>query len=94
VTKVESHARRLDAYKAVRRRHAAGMPLLTISRELGLSPGPVRRYASAPSFPESAAPVPGARAIGSVPGARAATAPCPAAWGPGRCSRRGCSEAQ
>ncbi|MFE8597102.1 transposase [Archangium violaceum] len=55
----ESRARRLAVYQTVRRRHLAGEPLLRISHTLRLARGTVRKYASAPNFPERAAKVPG-----------------------------------
>lgn len=54
----ESRARRVAVYQAMRRRHLAGEPLLRISHTLRLARGTVRKYASAPSFPERAARVP------------------------------------
>jgi hypothetical protein len=38
----ESRVRRLALYEEIRRRHAAGEPLLTISRRMGLARGTVR----------------------------------------------------
>jgi transposase len=58
----ESRGRKQALYEEVRRRHAAGEPLLTISRRMRLARGTVRRYAQAESFPERAAQVP-ARSI-------------------------------
>lgn len=54
----ESRGRKQALYEEVRRRHAAGEPLLTISRRMRLARGTVRRYAQAESFPERAAQVP------------------------------------
>ena len=54
----ESRGRKKAPYEAVRRRHAAGEPLLTISHRMGLARGTVRRYAQAESFPERAVRVP------------------------------------
>jgi hypothetical protein len=51
----QSRARRLALYEEVRRRVRAGEKLLAISWVMGLARGTVRRYASAPSFPERAA---------------------------------------
>ena len=55
----DSRTRRLAVYEAVRRRHLAGKLLLRISRTLRLARGTVRKYASAQTFPERAARVPG-----------------------------------
>jgi len=52
----DSRVRRLALYEEIRRRHAAGEPLLTISRRMGLARGTVRCYALAESFPERALP--------------------------------------
>ena len=41
-------------YAEVRRRIAAGEPLLTISCRMGLARGTVRKFADAESFPERA----------------------------------------
>ncbi|WP_376100804.1 transposase (plasmid) [Roseomonas sp. CCTCC AB2023176] len=46
-------------YDEVRRRHAAGEPLLALSRRMGLARGTVRKYAGAESFPERAVRAPG-----------------------------------
>jgi transposase len=54
----ESRVRRLALYEEIRRRHATGEPLLTISRRMGLARGTVRYYALAESFPERALPRP------------------------------------
>ena len=56
---VEERARRQALYDEVRRRHAAGEPLLTLSRRMGLARGTVRKYAQAGSFPERAVRAPG-----------------------------------
>ena len=50
----ESRARWKALYDEVRRRIAAGEPLLTISRRMGLARGTVRKFADAESFPERA----------------------------------------
>src|SRR6218665_1478434 len=50
----DSRSRRLAVYQAVRERHLAGEPLLKISRTLRLARATVRKYASAPGFPERA----------------------------------------
>src|SRR5919202_631539 len=55
----DSRARWKALYDEVRRRHAAGQPLLTISRRMGLARGTVRKFAQAESFPERAARAPG-----------------------------------
>jgi transposase len=55
----DSRARRLALYDEIRRRHAAGEPLLAISRRMELARSTVRRYAKAGSFPERAARRPG-----------------------------------
>jgi transposase len=55
----ESRARWKALYDEVRRRIAAGEPLLTISRRMGLARGTVRKFADAESFPERAVQPPG-----------------------------------
>jgi transposase len=55
----DSRARWRALYDEVRRRHAAGEPLLTISRRMELARGTVRKLAQAESFPERAARAPG-----------------------------------
>lgn len=55
----ESRARWKALYDEVRRRIAAGEPLLTISRRMGLARGTVRKFADAESFPERAVRSPG-----------------------------------
>jgi hypothetical protein len=58
VVGAESRVRRLALYEEIRRRHATGEPLLTISRRMNLARGTVRCYALAESFPERALPRP------------------------------------
>jgi hypothetical protein len=55
----DSRARREALYHEVRRRVAAGEPLLAIGRRMGLARGTVRKFAGAGSFPERAARAPG-----------------------------------
>jgi len=55
----DSRARWNALYDEVRRRHAAGEPLLTLSRRMGLARGTVRKFAQAESFPERALRAPG-----------------------------------
>ena len=55
----ESRARWQAHYDEVRHRIAAGEPLLTISRRMGLARGTVRKFAEAKSFPELAIRPPG-----------------------------------
>ena len=55
----DSRARWKALYDEVRRRHAAGEPLLTLSRRMGLARGTVRKFAQAESFPERAVRAPG-----------------------------------
>jgi transposase len=55
----DSRARRRALYDEVRRRHAAGEPLLAISRRMGLARGTVRKFAQAERFPERAVRAPG-----------------------------------
>jgi hypothetical protein len=55
----EERNRRMALYEEVRRRHAAGEPLLALSRRMGLARGTVRKYAGAESFPERAVRAPG-----------------------------------
>ena len=52
-------SRRMALYDEVRHRHAAGEPLLALSRRMGLARGTVRKYAGAESFPERAVRAPG-----------------------------------
>jgi transposase len=49
-----SAARRRAVYDEVRRRHAAGEPIMRISRTLGIGHGTVRKYAHATEFPDRA----------------------------------------
>ncbi|MBV1797545.1 ISL3 family transposase [Siccirubricoccus sp. G192] len=55
----DSRARWKALYDEVRRRIAAGEPLLTISRRMRLARGTVRKFADAESFPERAVRPPG-----------------------------------
>ena len=55
----DSRARRKTLYEEVRRRHAAGEPLLSIGRGMRLARGTVRKFAQAESFPERATQAPG-----------------------------------
>jgi transposase len=55
----DNRERRKALYDEVRRRHAAGEPLLTLSRRMGLARRTVRNYAQAESFPERAIRAPG-----------------------------------
>jgi len=59
VASADSRARWKALYDEVRRRYAAGKPLLTISRRMGLARGTVRKCADAESFPERAIRAPG-----------------------------------
>ncbi len=49
-----SAAGRRAVYEEVRRRHAAGEPIMRISRTLGIAHGAVRKYAHAAEFPDRA----------------------------------------
>jgi transposase len=51
---VVSATRKRAIYDEVRRRHAAGEPIMRISRTLGIAHGTVRKYAAAEEFPERA----------------------------------------
>src|SRR4051794_25116597 len=54
VASAASREQKKALYEEVRRRHAAGEPLLTISQRMGLARGTVRKYAQAENFPEGA----------------------------------------
>jgi transposase len=59
VAGADSRARWKALYGEVRRRAAAGEPLLATGRRMGLARGTVRKFADAESFPERAARAPG-----------------------------------
>jgi hypothetical protein len=59
VASADGRARWKARYDEVRRRHAAGEPLLALSRRMGLARGTVRKFAQAESFPERAVRAPG-----------------------------------